>query len=113
MLISIAFILQVIVFAGAHGAISVPPLVRFTELIIPASLYGIIYLQFGLYSAIIAHFTYDVLVLSLSDFGTFWYIIFVLLVASIPLAIILFRRLQKSAWIKLPENAYNKNWEKC
>lgn len=111
--IGIAFVLQVILFGAAHASYPSQPLyARIAELVAPASMLGITYLFFGLYSAIIAHFTFDLFCFTFSDVGgSWWHQLLILSIGLIPLIIILYQRLRRGSWNTAPTNAYNVAWQ--
>jgi len=64
-----AFIFQVLIFSTAHAFYaSFPAYSRVIELIIPSTIFGLLYLTFGLYPGIIAHFVYDGLLMAMPIF---------------------------------------------
>lgn len=111
--IGIAFVVQIILFGLVHASYpSLPPYARLAELVVPASLLGVTYLVFGLYTAIIAHFTFDLFVFTFSDVGgAWWHQLLVLSIGLIPLIIVLFQRLRIGSWHTMPVNAYNAAWQ--
>jgi hypothetical protein len=67
--LSLGFIFQIIVFGAAHANYPAQPFyARLIELIVPSSLFGSIYLVFGLLPSIIAHSFYDLILMSLPLF---------------------------------------------
>lgn len=67
--IALAFILQILIFSAAHANYqSFPAYSRMIELIVPSTIFGILYLTFGLYPGIIAHFVYDTVLMALPIF---------------------------------------------
>jgi hypothetical protein len=112
-----ACIVQALVFSGAHANYtSVPAYARLVELIIPSLIYAGIYLRFGLLVTVITHFVYDVVWFALPLFVAHtpyaWVNqILVLLGAFMPLFVVLYRRLQASAWQHLPYDKYNSAWK--
>jgi hypothetical protein len=110
-----AFILQAIIFSAAHANYPAQPAyARLIELLIPSSVFGGIYLAFGLLPAIISHFTYDVILYSLPIFlstDLFFNKIIVISLSLIPLWIILISRLKKGYWSELAHKAYNAAWQ--
>ncbi|MEK7299372.1 MAG: CPBP family intramembrane glutamic endopeptidase, partial [Candidatus Margulisiibacteriota bacterium] len=64
--IGLAWVLQAVVFAACHANYpGFPGYSRLIELMIPALLLGALYIRFGLLPAIVAHTTYDLVLMSL------------------------------------------------
>jgi hypothetical protein len=62
-------VLQALVFAGAHANYpNLPGYSRLVEIFLPALMLGLIYLRCGLWVGIIAHFEYDLVLMSLPLF---------------------------------------------
>lgn len=111
--ISIAFILQALVFGMLHASyLASPAYVRLVELMVTSFILGAAYLIFGLYTAIITHITFDLVVFSSSDFGSGWRIFIIFCVALIPMIVVLYRRLHAKQWKRLAPDAYNLAWQK-
>ena len=112
--LSIAFILQALVFGAAHANYPAQPAyARLLELFIPSCIFGGLYLAYGLLPAIISHFIYDVVWFSLPLFitkapGSLVNQIMVVTVAALPLALVLIARLRIGKWTTLTNKAYNK-----
>ena len=111
-----AFILQAIIFSAVHANYPAQPAyARLVELLIPSSVFGGIYLAFGLLPAIISHFTYDVILYSLPIFLTttsdmLFNKIIVVLLSLTTLWIIHIAKLKKGSWSQLAQNVYNAAW---
>lgn len=116
--IAIAFIIQVLVFGAAHANYPTQPAyARLLELIIPSSVFGFLYLRFGLLPAIISHFTFDVFWFALPLFvsqapGVMTNRALVIFFSAIPLLILFYRRIQYGSWHNLAKEFYNNAWEK-
>ena len=55
-----AFVLQILIFGAGHAAYPTQPsYARLIELIVPSTLFGLLYLRFGLLPAIVMHFAFD------------------------------------------------------
>ncbi len=112
-----ALILQAVIFGGAHANYPAQPAyARLVELIIPSLTFGIVYLIYGLLPAIISHFVYDLVLMSLPLFvssGTGQIInqVIVILAGLLPLAIVLFARFRKKRFVELQEKDYNSDWK--
>ncbi len=115
--ITIAFIVQAIIFGAAHANYPAhPAYFRIIELIIPSAIFGGVYLMFGLIPSIIAHFIYDLTLFSLPLFissAPYAWInqIAIIVIALIPLLIVLRARLQKGRWFNVSETDYNRTWQ--
>lgn len=115
--IVLAFIVQAIIFSAAHANYPAQPAyARLVELLIPSSVFAIIFLAFGLLPAIISHFTFNVVWFSLPLFvssapGIWIDQLLVILFTLTPLWVVLIGRLRKGKWIRLPEYLYNTAWK--
>jgi hypothetical protein len=109
-----AMVVQALIFGGGHAAyLNQPAYARVVELIIPSLAFGGLYLCFGLLPAIVLHFTFDVVWLSLPLFvstapGIWLDRILVILATLIPLWIVLGSRLKAKAWSDVPEAFLNR-----
>ena len=55
-----AFVLQIVIFGAGHAAYPTQPsYARLIELIVPSTIFGLLYLRFGLLPAIVMHFAFD------------------------------------------------------
>ena len=55
-----AFVLQILVFGAGHAAYPAQPsYARVVELIVPSTIFGLLYLRFGLLPAIVVHFAFN------------------------------------------------------
>lgn len=112
-----ALILQALVFAAAHANYAQqPPYARVVELVLPALVWGVIYLLFGLLPVILIHFLHNVTFFSLplfaSDAAGLWpHRIALLALAAAPLAVVLVARRRRGARPEAPPDAYNRAWE--
>jgi membrane protease YdiL (CAAX protease family) len=111
--ITIAFIVQAIIFGAAHANYPAQPsYIRLVELIIPSFSWGALYLVLGLIPTIISHAVYDALLFGIPLFITTGYNKYIILVGIfIPLAVILYKRLRARAWHNLAAEYYNKAWQ--
>lgn len=111
--VAIAFVLQIIIFGAAHANYPTQPAyARIIELIVPSSIFGGLYLAFGLIPSIISHVIYDVFWFALPLFisqapGAWLYQLLVIALSATPLLIILVARLRSKSWTKLPASFYN------
>lgn len=68
-LVFTTLILQALIFAGAHADYpQLPGYSRLLELFIPALVFGIVFLRFGLIPCMLAHFIYDLVLMSVPIF---------------------------------------------
>ena len=112
----IAIILQAVIFAAGHANYpQQPAYARVVELSVPALIWGVAYLYFGLVPTVLAHFTYDLSLFSIplfaSDTPGVWFDrAIVILVGLLPLAIVLNARRKGRARSNAPDWAYNRAW---
>jgi len=110
-------ILQAIIFGAAHANYPAQPAyARLVELIIPSLIFGGIYLVYGLLPAILSHFTFDVVLMSLPLFissasGAWVNQGIVIILSLIPLWLIIRARLKNKQWLELNKNEYNNAWQ--
>ncbi|MBN2384733.1 CPBP family intramembrane metalloprotease [bacterium] len=112
--IILAMIVQALIFGGGHANYPAQPsFARVLELIIPSLTFGFLYLEFGLLPAIIMHYAFDVVMMSIPLMAAngLWFdktmaLIFVL----VPLWVVLGRRLQSKSWHEVPRELYNESW---
>lgn len=114
-----AVVLQAVVFAAGHANYpQQPAYARLVELTVPALLWGVIYLYFGLVPTIISHFTYNLSLLSLPLFassapGILLDRVVVVTAGLVPLLVVARARLKVGARAKAPEWAYNRAWKRA
>lgn len=112
-----AFVLQALIFAGAHANYpGQPAYSRLVELILPSCIFAALYLRFGLLPAILLHFGYDVVLMSLPLFaasapGIFIDRAAIVLLSLVPLWIVLARRWQTGSWRTFPASLRNGSWQ--
>jgi len=115
-MLCIAFVVQFLVFGAGHATYPVQPAYgRMIELIVPSIIFATLYLRFGLLPAIIAHFFFDVVMMSLpilvSSLPGVWFDrAGVFLFTLIPLWIVLGARLRRKA-APLPPELRNAAWQ--
>lgn len=69
LVILVVLVLQAVIFAGAHANYpQLPGYNRVVELLFPALVFGVIFLRFGLVPVILAHFIYDLVLMSIPIF---------------------------------------------
>ena len=111
--IIIGFVVQSLIFAAAHANYpSQPAYARLVELIIPSIIFGLLYLQFGLLPAIISHFMYNAVLMSLPIFtssasGMWFDQLMVFVLCLVPVWIVLMGRWKDKKWTELGNNFYN------
>jgi hypothetical protein len=112
-----AFILQALIFGAGHANYPAQPAyARVVELIIPSIVFGLIYLYFGLLTAIVLHFTFDVAWIAMPLFvstapGIWVNQVMVVFLTLVPLLIIAGGRLKAKRWERLDEDAFNRSWQ--
>lgn len=110
------FIIQALIFGAAHANYAAQPAyARVVELLFFSTLNGLVFLWFGLLPAIITHFTYDVVLMSLPLFvstasGAWLNQGIVILCTLIPLFIVIRARLKYGTWISLSQQYLNGSW---
>ncbi|HEY2816135.1 MAG TPA: type II CAAX endopeptidase family protein [Casimicrobiaceae bacterium] len=115
--IAIAFVLQALVFGGAHANYpGFPSYARLVELIVPSMIWALIFLRFGLLTTVILHATFDLTLFAIPIFlvdAPYAFVQQALIVAAglVPLAMIAWRRVQAGAWRELPESLRNGAWQ--
>ena len=108
-----AVVLQAVVFAAGHANYpQQPPYARVIELTAPALLWGIVYLRFGLVPTILAHFLYDLSMISIVLFESNARVDqgIVVALALVPLGMIVRARVSRGGRLTPPEWAYNRAW---
>ncbi len=112
-----AMVLQALVFGAGHaGYANQPAYARVVELIVPSLGFGGLYLTFGLLPAVILHYAFDVLMISLPLFisvapGIWIDRILVILLLLIPFWVVLAARLRQKKWQEIPSELFNASWE--
>jgi len=112
-----AFILQVVIFGAAHANYPAQPAyARLLDILIPGCIFGGLYLFYGLLPAILSHFTYDLILMSMPLFmlstSEGWLCqLPVVLIGLIPLLIVLYARLRTGHFGTLKASKYNFAWQ--
>lgn len=115
-LIGLALILQAIVFGAAHANYpGFPAYSRLVELVLPAFIWGLIFLRFGLLTTVILHAVFDLVLMSIPVFlvegsGSGFNQALVLGAGLVPLAIIILHRFRAGRWLDLPAACRNAAW---
>jgi hypothetical protein len=107
--IAVALVLQALVFAGGHASYpGLPSYSRVVELFLPALVWGLIFLRFGLVPCIVMHFTFDLTLMSLPLFvatdSRLWLDrALVLLAGLFPLLMLARARFKQGYFAELPQ----------
>ncbi len=107
--IGVALVLQALVFAGAHANYpGLPSYSRLVELFLPALIWGLIFLRYGLLPCMLMHFTFDLTLMSLPLFVAndprLWLDRGLVILAGLaPLLMVLRARLRQGGFTELPE----------
>jgi hypothetical protein len=115
--IAFAVVLQAVVFAGAHANYpGLPAYSRLVELLLPAMLWALIFLRFGLLPTILLHALFDLSLFSIPLFlvdapGAWMQRGLVIAAAATPLAVVAVRRAQAGGWRDLPAALWNRAWQ--
>jgi hypothetical protein len=116
-LISAALVIQALVFAAAHANYpGFPAYSRLVELFVPALIWGLIFLRFGLLPTVILHALFDLTLMSLPVFiaqgpGADLNKALVVMGGLVPLAVVLWRRARAERWLELPAGLLNGAWQ--
>jgi hypothetical protein len=109
----IMLVFQALVFGAAHADYpQLPGYSRVVELFIPALVFGLVFLRFGLVPCILTHFLYDLLLMSmpifLADDSSLWLDrLLVILAAAAPLLAVLLAWRRQGCLQPLPPSACN------
>jgi hypothetical protein len=115
--IAVGMVVQALVFASGHaGYANQPAYARVVELIIPAFVFGGVFLAFGLLPGSVLHFAYDSAWMAMPLFvasGARAHVeqAVVVLAVLIPLWVVLMNRRRAARWIEVPESAFNGAWK--
>jgi hypothetical protein len=116
-LIAAALLIEALVFAAAHANYpGFPSYSRLVELFVPALIWGLIFLRFGLLPTVILHALFDLTLMSLPVFlvqgpGANFNRGLVVAAGLVPLAVVLWRRAEAGRWLALPKQCLNGSWE--
>ena len=115
--IAIAVVVQALVFAGGHANYpGFPSYSRLVELFVPAIVWALIFLRFGLVPTILLHWLFDLILMSIPLFlvdapGALVSRGMAIAVGLVPLGVILARRAARGAWGELPDALRNGAWQ--
>src|SRR5439155_2464389 len=116
-LIGVALVVEALVFAGAHANYpGFPSYSRLVELFVPALIWGLIFLRFGLLPTVILHAVFDLALMSIPVFlmqgpSAFANQALIIGAGLVPLVVVLLRRNYAGAWLPLPASAQNVAWQ--
>jgi Type II CAAX prenyl endopeptidase Rce1-like len=117
LLIGLALVLQAVIFGAAHANYpGFPAYSRLVELVIPAFIWGLIFLRFGLLTTVILHAVFDLALMSIPVFlvegsGSGFNQALVLAAGMVPLAIVALHRIRAGRWLELPAIFRNGAWQ--
>jgi hypothetical protein len=109
-----AVVVQALVFAAGHANYpQQPPYARVVELSAPALLWGVVYLRYGLVPTILAHFLYDLSLISIVLFESNAVLDqgVVTAVGLLPLGVVVAARWRRGSRERAPDRAMNAAWE--
>ena len=114
--IAAAFVLQIVIFGAGHAAYPTQPsYARLVELVVPSTIFGLLYLRCGLLPAIVMHFAFDAVLFGIPLFVSTapgaWVdqAIFGLFFLA-PLWVTLGARYRGGGWIEAPAALRNGAW---
>ncbi len=113
----IGFIVQALIFGAAHANYAAQPAyARVIELLFFSILQGCVFLRFGLLPAIITHFTYDVVLMSLplfiSNAPCAWLNRGIIIILTlIPFLIVIRACIKRRGWATLSPEWLNESWK--
>ncbi|MCF8358565.1 MAG: CPBP family intramembrane metalloprotease [Prolixibacteraceae bacterium] len=108
---------QAIIFGMLHANYpQSPSYARVFEMVIPFTIFGLIYLRFGLLPVIITHYAVDVFWISLPIFvakgsGIWFNQLIIILLLFVPVWIILYWRFKNRKWSEAPDSVLNKSFK--
>ncbi len=111
-----AFVLQILIFGAGHASYPTQPsYARVVELIVPSTIFGLLYLRFGLLPAIVMHFAFNAVLggtpLFLSSAPGAWVDQGIYgLIFLVPLWVALRARYRGGAWTEAPASLRNAAW---
>ncbi len=111
-----AFVLQIVIFGAGHAAYPTQPsYARLIELVVPSTIFGLLYLRCGLLPAIVMHFAFDAVLFGLPLFvstapGAWMDRAIFGLIFLAPLWVTLGARYRGGGWIEAPAALRNGAW---
>ncbi len=112
-----AFVLQALIFGAGHANYPAQPAyARVAELVVPAMFFGWIYIRFGLLTAIVLHYAFDVVWFAMPLFvstapGVWVDQGMVILLTLVPIGVVLRARLRHGKWDHLSDDDLNRTWQ--
>jgi hypothetical protein len=116
-LVAAALVIEALVFAAAHANYpGFPAYSRLVELFVPALIWGLIFLRFGLLPTVILHAGFDLVLMAIPVFlvqgpGAEANRALVIVAGLVPLALVLWRRAQAGRWLMLQASVKNAAWQ--
>lgn len=113
----LGLILQLLIFGAGHANYAAQPsYARVVELIIPSLLFAYLFLRFGLLTAIILHFVFDAVLMSMpiwvsNDSSLLFSKILLVIFFFIPVWIVLYDRIKNKTSGDLKDRFLNKSWQ--
>jgi hypothetical protein len=113
-LVGMALVFQALVFAAGHADYpQQPAYARVVELVVPATIWGLLYLRFGLLPVILAHALYNLTWFSIPIFaapaGLWVDRVLIVAVATLPLLIVLRAVRLNGIQVRVPDAALNES----
>ncbi len=114
--LALAVVVQALVFGGGHANYpGFPSYSRLVELFVPAILWALIFLRFGLVPTILLHALFDLALMSIPIFladapGVLPSRALVIAAGLVPVAIVIARRIAGGSWRELPDRLRNGAW---
>lgn len=114
--IGVLLVLQAVIFGAAHANYpGFPAYSRLVELVIPAFVWGLIFLRFGLLTTVILHAVFDLVLMSIPVFlvvgsGSAFNQALVVVAGLVPLGFVLWRRVRAGRWLELSTVSRNAGW---
>jgi Type II CAAX prenyl endopeptidase Rce1-like len=111
-----ALVLESVIFGAAHANYpGFPAYSRLVELVIPAFIWGLIFLRFGLLTTVILHAVFDLVLMSIPVFlvegsGSAFNQALVVAAGLVPLGVVLWRRGHAGRWLELSPASRNAGW---
>jgi hypothetical protein len=112
----LGLVVEALIFGAAHANYAQQPAyARPVELFLPAVMWGLVYLRFGLLPGIIFHFVFDLLLMSLPIFVTHAPGLgldraLIIVCGLMPLLMVLYGRWRAGQWQNLPPHLLNAAW---
>ncbi len=114
--IIVCLVVQAFIFGAGHANYAQQPAyARVVELFLPSLFYGWVFIRFGLLPGILLHFAYDAVLMSLPLFiqsskGIWFDRMMVILLTSLPVLLVLWRRITAGKWTSIAAEHFNRAW---